>query len=1185
MKHLNKRILPFLLALILVFQLTPVAFATASDASEEDVVAEEIEQLSQEETSAPVDPEPSETPEETEAPAPAQTEAAEEPAETSAAEEVKDTPTEETVPAEETEPEETAEAEVTEPGSIPVTFVFDQEYLLQVKQGDAEMTAQPGGEEFTAVYLLAPGMYTYTAETRGHDVLTDSFELTEDMDGLRITPDLNAYPYSLAGLPLEYKLDSKAMALKQDAVENKVVETLSELTAGKDYEADTVYFLAPDHETAEMYAESLNASLVSYENTVAVVRLNGATVPQVVAASCDESLRLPFVSPNYIVKLNDPVQDPVNGKTSLFGVVSGSVSWRTWYDSVSQRDTYLRNPSSESYQYMHDVVSSYKAWGITTGNPSVTVAVVDTGIDTDHPDLGNLISTGYYSEYGTVEDGNGHGTHCAGIIAAKQNGIGGSGIAPDVRLLAYKALSDQGGGENAAVTSGIIWATNQGADVISLSLGSLWYDGYERLVVENAVNQGCTVVVAMGNNGTNTACYPAAYPIPGMITVGATDRANVRAPYSNSGKWMDVSAPGSDIMSAAPGGGYQFMSGTSMATPVVAGVTALYISAARNRGIGYVAPVNVEKAIKASTTKGIVDAYKAITKANTIKIAAVGVSTKKLDDVTTEYPEGSQIPMDYVLQLTSVGEGDADRIIYTTDGTYPGCYNGAVSNGQVYDGGIDLSGFKAGDIVTLTARCITDAGDMGEPTQFSFLVGQAAAANTEETKPVETQPEAAPEATTSESAPEITVTEDASPASNNSLSNLTGSSVAAIGKKVTYTVTKAVKTLKVTWSVSDKSGYNVSSGNVSISSTGVLTVKASASTGYVTVKATASDGSYLTKTVKIDYPPDRMDLHVCSPSIGSKDPVYNAKTGALSTAYLYSTDSPAANISGKNTLIVGLYSGASSVDTEGAYSVTSSNTKILTITPSGSDQFTITAKPGMAGTATIKVTALDGTKKAASFKVIVSNPVSRIALTSSIKSSTGLYALAVGKSATHKTVFAETYGKPTNKKVTWDAEMKIINRSTGNVVGIGYIDGYATLSKTGTLKVLPAAAFLIQSSAYYYQIDVWATATDGTAQKSDVISYVITDPITKITSYKKIIVARDSGYRIDFSFDSGRGGYRYLDCVTVSSSKPEVASVSLDEEYYRKFVLTTGQKPGTATVTIKANDGTNKTWKITVVVK
>jgi thermitase len=220
-------------------------------------------------------------------------------------------------------------------------------------------------------------------------------------------------------------------------------------------------------------------------------------------------------------------------------------------------------------------IRASEAWDVTTGSPSINIAILDTGVDLDHPDLANkLISNTNFSTSGSADDVYGHGTHVAGIAAAMtDNGIGVAGLGYSSTIMNVKVLSDAGAGSYSWIASGIIWAADNGAEVINLSLGGSSASSSLEDAVNYAWSKGVVVVAAAGNSGNTTPFYPACYA--NCIAVAATDVNDVRASWSNYGDWVDVAAPGLSIYSTLKDYGYGYKSGTSMASPHVAGLAAL----------------------------------------------------------------------------------------------------------------------------------------------------------------------------------------------------------------------------------------------------------------------------------------------------------------------------------------------------------------------------------------------------------------------------------------------------------------------------------------------------------------------------------------------------------------------------------------------------------------------------------
>ncbi|WP_258805141.1 S8 family serine peptidase [Pseudarthrobacter sp. NS4] len=231
-------------------------------------------------------------------------------------------------------------------------------------------------------------------------------------------------------------------------------------------------------------------------------------------------------------------------------------------------------------------VDAVEAWGVTTGD-GIKVAVLDSGVDLDHPDITpKVVARANFSGAATNDDIYGHGTHVAGIVAATANNATGvAGVCPGCTILDVKVLNDSGSGSASAIAKGIDWAVANGAKVINMSLGQRVSSRTLETAVNNAWKKGVVIVAAAGNAGTQAQIYPAAYP--NVIAVAATDNNDAKASFSTYGKWVDIAAPGVDVYSTFPNHefvigtqnkrsmGYDIASGTSMASPVVAAVAAL----------------------------------------------------------------------------------------------------------------------------------------------------------------------------------------------------------------------------------------------------------------------------------------------------------------------------------------------------------------------------------------------------------------------------------------------------------------------------------------------------------------------------------------------------------------------------------------------------------------------------------
>lgn len=335
-----------------------------------------------------------------------------------------------------------------------------------------------------------------------------------------------------------------------------------------------------------------------------------------------------FVEPNYIYRMNKTPNDP--DFDLLWGL-----------KNIGSKDS----EGKVGVQGMD--INMDKAWDIQTGSKKMVVAVIDTGIDYNHPDLKDNMwvnKAELNGQPGVDDDGNGviddihgynavnnsgdplddqgHGSHCAGTIGAKaNNGIGISGVNWDVSLMAVKFLDSEGSGTSEDAIKAIDYATKMGARVMSNS----WGGGPKSTALLNAIKRsqraGALFIVAAGNeynNNDSYPTYPANYNVSNLISVAAIDNQGRKASFSNYGaKSVHVGAPGVNIYSTT-GGSYDSFSGTSMATPHVAGVAALVWSNSMDLSAVQIkntllSSVKKIDGLKGKTkTGGIVDAYAAL---------------------------------------------------------------------------------------------------------------------------------------------------------------------------------------------------------------------------------------------------------------------------------------------------------------------------------------------------------------------------------------------------------------------------------------------------------------------------------------------------------------------------------------------------------------------------------------------
>ncbi len=244
-----------------------------------------------------------------------------------------------------------------------------------------------------------------------------------------------------------------------------------------------------------------------------------------------------------------------------------------------------------------------KQW-IKSQGEDVVIAVIDTGCDLSHPDIKNNLVDGknFVNPNKSPEDDNGHGSHVCGTIAAENNGLGMVGVAPRAKIMPIKALGSKGDGNLKNIIDSIIWAADNRADFITMSLGSPVDSPQLYAAIEYAKDKGCIIFAAAGNSGEDSEImYPAKYV--NVISTGAIDENFNRTKFSCSGDDLDFLAPGHNIFSLAPNGGYAIMSGTSMSNPYVTGCAALLL--AYNRRVKKYELNNIHQYLKVLSSMSI----------------------------------------------------------------------------------------------------------------------------------------------------------------------------------------------------------------------------------------------------------------------------------------------------------------------------------------------------------------------------------------------------------------------------------------------------------------------------------------------------------------------------------------------------------------------------------------------------
>lgn len=296
--------------------------------------------------------------------------------------------------------------------------------------------------------------------------------------------------------------------------------------------------------------------------------------------------------------------------------------FKTFGDVLNAEPNYIRQPfftpndPNWPQQYGPKKIKADLAWDITTGSSAIIVAVLDTGVDLSHPDLQGKLVAGYDFSDGDNDpsDYQGHGTHVAGIVAAATNnskGVAGTGF--NTRIMPIKVFPNA---TISVVVNAMKYAADNGAKVISMSYGGGGVSQAEEDGLNYAYNKGVLMVASAGNNGDTNKLYPAGYV--NAIAVAASDQNDQRADFSTYGDWVDVAAPGVDILSTFMGGGYGNLSGTSMSCPMVSGMAALvWARAGVNTPVGQIRALieNNCDPVGNWVVKGRVNAFRAVSAA------------------------------------------------------------------------------------------------------------------------------------------------------------------------------------------------------------------------------------------------------------------------------------------------------------------------------------------------------------------------------------------------------------------------------------------------------------------------------------------------------------------------------------------------------------------------------------------
>ncbi len=1036
------------------------------------------------------------------------------------------------------------------------------------------------------------------------EIPEDASEETQDASSDRPEDEAEkengALPCGFRGMPEDYELSEKERNAKRALTEMGTLEAILLGTAA--YVEDEVLCRADSEAYARLVAEAYSAELLDFSGYSARLRLTTATVAEAVTCAADMDCPLPTVEPNWLISvgpaydLNDPGLD-VRPQSAYSGRM-----WQDWINWITSMggipDVCLADPAGD-YQYHHDLIGSYAAWSVTTGSPDILVAVIDTGVDYRHPDLAGRVVGGwdFIENDSDPSDGNGHGTHVAGIVAASMgNGVAGGGVAPGVSLLAVRTMDEKGSGSNYAIARGIDYAVGQGADILNMSLGGVAYSTAMEDAVRRAYEAGVTVIAAMGNEGTNHLVYPAG--LDHVVTVGASNIGGRRASYSNYGAWCDITAPGTKIWSTENGGGYVQMSGTSMATPVVAGAAALYMSRFGNPG-----PDAMEKILKKAVTgsagagmgAGILDVTKLFGK---IKAAPLLNAHSAGGSLMAD----ARVPNDGYLTVESAdGNTTGDtRFICTADGTDPSVRNGVVINGtEISEMGsfdaekgayvLPLSAYLPGGVVCFRVIEVNGNGIAGELSELKLLIQEAESAE-EQTGETVGDPEKPPAGSEDQDAGKVG--EDSGKPSEGSVTgregeiqsiSITGPSLVGRGCSVSYK-TVAVESLnpknrKVHWVVeSEAAGSPAPEGIRCDAGTGKVTVAKSVPAGtvfYISAEPADGTGSCRSGWIRVTV---------------------DEKAGGISIAApgkpLFTVDLPHTEEADNRASVTATREGGALFPSEGIV-WSSSRPDIVSVSDDGQGGAELLGL--RAGTAVLTARTTDGSGKTARINVRITVPASSVTViskSSSLRGDLGSLPLAYGRTVGNLVTLGSTYGTPSVKKLTWRWMLYTKDAGGAFVPNPELTDAarrYISLSSTGSLTLKASGEKIL---GYDYRIFVFAGTTDGTGLEASTNYYPTPalktlqllgedgKPVKTVTLYTKD-GQQALSYRIAYSYrQQGEGEPGTLQ-YSVRSSNPAVAGAQISMDTL--MIATPGNvKAGTATITVFAGDGSNRSVSLTV---
>lgn len=1064
----------------------------------------------------------------------------------------------------------------------------------QPETGDTPSDSEtPAEQETEADGEAAKDQEPETEESVSENTLEPETSVSEN--ALEAADQENGDDELFSDTPIDYAISSEQKAMKSKLAAS--MAEFDESQEGKTYAARQVFAFADTEEEAAVIADAYHAELIEYDEGVAVLKLTqGISVGAALRAASSMENDLPPVYPDYYRYAYG--EEVSQGNAALSGeeaessqdnaaltvveeeyesedIASEPLAFEGEgiYPTIEAYAEVMTEPgepnmqySSPYYQWQHANVGTAYAWFTERENKGryIKVAVLDTGVTASAADgLRCDIQTNKSSEDSTDwQDGHGHGTHVAGIIAARQDGKGGAGIAPQAEIVNVKVLNNRGQGTDSNIIQGINYAIAENVDIINLSLGGIGYNPAVEKVIDQAYNSGIAIFTAAGNDGGNNMAYPAA--LDNVICVAATDNNDQRAAFSNYGPWVDLSAPGVNIWSTGinskKNDGYAVLSGTSQATPVAAGEAAVILSAEE-----------MKSKIPAEKNGARVDALKKIMQENAVPVGAgMGSGVTKLTKIFNR-SAAAQKPQAPTIECIDTSNNTAQSlavkiraqngmsIYYTTNGKNPVYKNGEAGPGTqtatywetlTFDGNTAARG-------TVKAMAVSASGAVSPIKSITWTL-----------KPY--------------------------------VKNIAISGPARVEKKkaiqlkAVVTPTYAAKK-DVVWTLLTEDGKPVDENQIRIDAKkGKITTTAQAAAGKYKVTVTAQDHPDASKAAKAEY-----TIEVIEPNATIQQLTIQNQTQKPIKKVLWIRQMSAYQTEWDQVSLFD-YVVAKEKDTtkagaplkeitdrealKGRLQWSSSKPAVASVDNTGK----VTGKTP--GTATITVKADDNLGKKATITITVRSAVSKITITSD-KDRTGgessVPAVARGKSITLRaSVFPE---KPTNKKVYWSIAPDPENDATAEDMK------HISINRT-------SGKVTVKANAKPGQYIVTAKAADGQGAKKTRKITVVAGVISEIalsqkmdrnvTLYTKHISAEKPNDTTIGVLIKGKRDECDLESYVVTSSNESVARVigisyspSDTAAILQVRIMASGKKCGKTNIVIASTDGSNKKATCTVTVK